>query len=157
MLPQIGSGGQTEGLLWIEQAFTDAGIFFSCDTHTVCNSICLDFNCKRGGLQWTVWSWRQPYLWFFLQSDVHPTVARQSSLLHSMMPEVIIISKNLHKHKGRDYFTCSKSVAGQHSVLTKACMCKHEPTCRQPTVLLDNRASHLLNIIKRECFLWNDW
>lgn len=47
-------------------------------------------------LQCALRIWQRSYLWFFMESDVHPPVARQSSLVHCMMPEVIIICKNLN-------------------------------------------------------------
>lgn len=49
---QVGSGGQTEGLLWTEQAFNGAGIFFSCDTHTLCviQSVFWTFTANVQGL-----------------------------------------------------------------------------------------------------------
>lgn len=47
-------------------------------------------------------SWHKFYLWFLLQLCVYNPVARCSPFLHSMMPKVIIISKNLQKTKGKE-------------------------------------------------------
>lgn len=46
-------------------------------------------------------SWHRFYLRFLLQLRVYTPVARCSPFLHGVMPEVIIISQNLHKTKGK--------------------------------------------------------
>lgn len=77
-------------------AVIDACILLCCDLHT----------------HTVFWPDNQFYLRFFLQSDVHPPVARKSPLLHGVMSEVIVISENLHKYKGRgSEFTCSSRMA----------------------------------------------
>lgn len=110
----LGQRDRWKDRIWTAKEFDKLSVmmaFFSPEIYTlcVCNSICLlAFGCFNELCE----NWQQSYLWFFLQSDVHPPVARQSSLLHSMMPEVIIISKNLNKHKGKgDGFTCSNRMA----------------------------------------------
>lgn len=100
----IGSGDRWKGpvqRLW--QAVTDSDIpFLSWYTHSLCaiQSVFWPFVANMKCYNKLCECWQQSYLWFFLQSDVHPLVARQSSLLHGVMPEVIIISKNLHRHIG---------------------------------------------------------
>lgn len=46
--------------------------------------------------------WHKLYLWFLLQLRVYTPVARCRPFLHGVMPEVIIISKNLNKTKGKE-------------------------------------------------------
>lgn len=94
--------GQMEGLRRVWQAVTDSdNTFLSWYTHSLCviHSVFWPFVANMECYTELCECWQQSYLWFFLQSDVHPLVARQSPLLHGMMPEVIIISKNLHRHK----------------------------------------------------------
>ena len=85
--------------------------------HTLiaCDPICLLAFCCCNEL---CASWHQSYLGFFLQSDVHPPVAGQSPLLHGMVPEVIIISKNLHRHKGKKEWV---HLLRQNSLITLHC------------------------------------
>lgn len=47
-------------------------------------------------------SWHKFYLWFLLQLRVYTPVARCRPFLHGVMPEVIIISKNLNNTKGKE-------------------------------------------------------
>lgn len=106
-------GGKIKEAVWLQKRpqldklSMTPEYFFSlcCDIHIfLSNAICLlDFG--GGKLQCAVRNWQRSYLWFFMESDVHPPVARQSSLLHCMMPEVIIISKNLNT--GKEMFNCS--------------------------------------------------
>lgn len=67
-------------------------------------------------------SWHKFYLWFLLQLCVYNPVARCSPFLHSMMPKVIIISKNLQKTKERK---CHLYEHEKYPLLYRAFMCKH--------------------------------
>lgn len=128
-------------------------------TISVCNSISLlALCCQHEVLQ--CGSRHLSYLWFLLQSVVHPPVARQSPLFHGMMPEVIIISKNLHKHKGKgNEFTCGNRVDRLHSVLNKAFMCTQANvqimfiSVRVLTVHMDIGVWHFLLVFKAKWVL----
>lgn len=56
-----------------------------------------ELKCRR-----SLCSWHKFYLWFLLQLRVYNPVAGCSPFLHSMMPKVIIIPKNLQKTKGKE-------------------------------------------------------
>lgn len=115
---------------------------------TVSNPICLlAFGCFSELCE----SWQQSYLWFLLQSDVYPLVVRQSSFLHSMMPEVIIISKNLQDHKekallsspaGNTHNTVYSAVA-KFAISVRLDSTVHQLTC---CIIWEARISLLLQL-----------
>lgn len=78
----------------------------------------IELKCCR-----SLWSWHKFYLWFLLQLRVYTPVAGCSPFLHAVMPEVIIISKNLHKGKRKGNVTTwtRKIAPALQSIHMQAC------------------------------------